>query len=77
MSQIHIPPETILYLNLTFSSGCFYLLGMWYKRSEAQKRFTFFFASTSLAGAFGGLLASAIGKSELILSVVRILITHC
>ena len=38
---------------------------MWYKRSEAQKRFTFFFASTSLAGAFGGLLASAIGKSEL------------
>lgn len=44
--------------------GCFYLLGMWYKRNEAQKRFTFFFCSTSLAGAFGGLLASAIGKSE-------------
>lgn len=44
--------------------GCFYLLGMWYKRGEAQKRFTFFFCSTSLAGAFGGLLASAIGKSE-------------
>lgn len=55
----------VLNVNLTFSSGCFYLLGMWYKRSEAQKRFTFFFASTSLAGAFGGLLASAIGKSEL------------
>lgn len=64
VSQIHLPPEIVLYLNLTFSSGCFYLLGMWYKRSEAQKRFTFFFASTSLAGAFGGLLASAIGKSE-------------
>ncbi|CAN8096810.1 unnamed protein product [Discula destructiva] len=44
--------------------GCFYLLGMWYKRSEAQKRFTFFFCSTSLAGAFGGLLASAIGKMD-------------
>lgn len=44
--------------------GCFYLLSMWYKRSEAQKRFTFFFCSTSLAGAFGGLLASAIGKSK-------------
>lgn len=47
---------------------------MWYKRSEAQKRFTFFFASTSLAGAFGGLLASAIGKSEsnqFIMSVLR------
>jgi len=35
---------------------------MWYKRKEAQKRYTFFFASTTLAGAFGGLLASAIGK---------------
>jgi MFS family permease len=36
----------------------------WYKRSEAQKRFTFFFGSTSLAGAFGGLLAYAISKLE-------------
>lgn len=41
--------------------GCFYLLSMWYKRTEAQKRFSFFFSSTTLAGAFGGLLASAIG----------------
>ena len=32
----------------------------WYKRNEAQKRFTFFFCSTSLAGAFGGLLAYSI-----------------
>ena len=37
-------------------------MGMWYKRSEAQKRFTFFFSSTALAGAFGGLLASGLGK---------------
>lgn len=43
--------------------GCFYLLSMWYKRAEAQKRYSLFFSSTSLAGAFGGLLASAIGKS--------------
>jgi len=43
--------------------GCFYLISMWYKRDEAQKRYTLFFSSTSLAGAFGGLLASAIGKS--------------
>lgn len=34
---------------------------MWYKRSEAQKRFSFFFSSTSLAGAFGGLLAYGLG----------------
>ncbi|KXJ97459.1 major facilitator superfamily domain-containing protein [Microdochium bolleyi] len=44
--------------------GCFYLLSMWYKREEAQKRYSLFFASTSLAGAFGGLLASAIGKMD-------------
>ncbi|PNS14078.1 hypothetical protein CAC42_6591 [Sphaceloma murrayae] len=44
--------------------GCFYLIGMWYKRSEAQKRYSFFFSSTTLAGAFGGLLAAAIGKME-------------
>lgn len=42
--------------------GCFYLIGMWFKRSEAQRRYSFFFSSTTLAGAFGGLLASAIGK---------------
>jgi MFS family permease len=42
--------------------GSFYLIGMWYKRYEAQKRYSFFFASTTLAGAFGGLLASVIGK---------------
>ncbi|PUU75817.1 major facilitator superfamily domain-containing protein [Tuber borchii] len=44
--------------------GCFYLIAMWYKREEAQKRCTFFFSSTTLAGAFGGLLASAIGKMD-------------
>jgi len=42
--------------------GCFYVLGMWYKRTEAQRRYSFFFSSTTLAGAFGGLLAAAIGK---------------
>nr|AAX07640.1 transporter-like protein [Pyricularia grisea] len=40
----------------------FYLIGMWYKRSEAQKRYSFFFSSTTLAGAFGGLIAAGIGK---------------
>jgi MFS family permease len=44
--------------------GCFYLIGMWYRRHEAQRRFSFFFSSTTLAGAFGGLLASAIGKMD-------------
>ncbi|PNY26791.1 transporter [Tolypocladium capitatum] len=42
--------------------GAFYLIGMWYRRHEAQKRYSFFFNSTTLAGAFGGLLAAAIGK---------------
>ncbi|KAK4151759.1 major facilitator superfamily domain-containing protein [Chaetomidium leptoderma] len=44
--------------------GCFYLIGAWYRRHEAQKRFSLFFSSTSLAGAFGGLLASAIGQMD-------------
>ncbi|KIN03217.1 hypothetical protein OIDMADRAFT_40820 [Oidiodendron maius Zn] len=42
--------------------GSFYMMAMWYKRWESQKRFTLFFGSTTLAGAFGGLLAAAIGK---------------
>jgi MFS family permease len=46
--------------------GCFYLIGMWYKRSEAQRRYSFFFSSTTFAGAFGGLLAAAIGKMNLL-----------
>lgn len=37
---------------------------MFYKRLEAQKRFSFFFNAASLAGAFGGLLASAIGNMD-------------
>src|ERR1700753_3151095 len=37
---------------------------MWYRREEAQRRFSFFFSSTTLAGAFGGLLAAAIGKMD-------------
>lgn len=45
---------------MSLNSKGFYLIGMWYKRSEAQKRFTFFFSSTSLAGAFSGLLAAAL-----------------
>ncbi len=44
--------------------ACFYIIGAWYRRYEAQKRFSLFFSSTSLAGAFGGLLASAIGKMD-------------
>lgn len=42
--------------------GAFYLIGMWYRRHEAQRRYSFFFNSTTLAGAFGGLLAAVIGK---------------
>lgn len=44
--------------------GAFYLIGMWYRRHEAQRRYSFFFNSTTLAGAFGGLIAAGIGKME-------------
>ena len=36
----------------------------WYKRSEAQKRFSFFIAATTLGGAFAGLLAYAIADLD-------------
>jgi hypothetical protein len=48
--------RAVAYINPTVS--------MWYRREESQKRFSFFFISTALAGAFGGLLASAIGKMD-------------
>jgi MFS family permease len=44
--------------------GSFYLISFWYKRSEAQKRFTVYWSSVIFAGAFGGLLASAIAKMD-------------
>ncbi|KAL9111066.1 MAG: hypothetical protein Q9227_004499 [Pyrenula ochraceoflavens] len=53
-----------LFLGITQAgsfSNCFYLISMWYKREEAQRRFTLFYSSVNLAAAFGGLLASAIG----------------
>lgn len=40
--------------------GCFYLLSMWYRREEAQRRYSFFFSSTCLAGGFSGLIAAGI-----------------
>ncbi|KAI0807684.1 MFS general substrate transporter [Fomes fomentarius] len=42
----------------------YYILAMWYKRAEAQKRYSFIFSGSALAGAFGGLLASAIGQMD-------------
>ena len=40
--------------------GIVYVSSMYYKRHEYQKRISFFFCSTVVAGAFGGLLAYAI-----------------
>ena len=37
---------------------------MWYKRDESQRRFSIFFQSVTLAGAFGGLLASGIQNMD-------------
>lgn len=42
--------------------GIIYVTSMYYKRHEFQKRMSFFFCSTVVAGAFGGLLAYAIAK---------------
>ncbi|KAM0250027.1 hypothetical protein ACHAQJ_008796 [Trichoderma viride] len=42
--------------------GIIYVSSLYYKRHEYQKRMSFFFCSTVVAGAFGGLLAYAISK---------------
>lgn len=42
--------------------GIVYVSSMYYKRHEYQKRMSFFFCSTVVAGAFGGLLAFAIAN---------------
>jgi sugar phosphate permease len=42
--------------------GIIYVTSMYYKRHEYQKRMSFFFCSTVVAGAFGGLLAFAIAR---------------
>ena len=42
----------------------FYLISFWYKREEAQRRFTVYWCSILIASAFGGLLASAISKMQ-------------
>jgi len=39
-------------------------MSMWYKRAEAQRRFSFFVSAATFAGAFGGLLATAIGNMD-------------
>lgn len=44
--------------------GCYYIIAMWYRRVESQKRFAYAFSAASLAAAFGGLLATAIGKMD-------------
>lgn len=49
--------DTALYLDNLDLHGV-----RWYRRDEAQKRFTFLFSGVTVAGAFGGLLASAIGN---------------
>lgn len=39
-------------------------MSMWYKRTEALRRYTFFFCVSAIAGVLGGLLSTAIGKMD-------------
>lgn len=43
-----------------FVPGCVYLISMYYRRYELQRRLSIFFSAGIIAGAFGGLLAYAI-----------------
>ncbi|RDW59879.1 hypothetical protein BP6252_12966 [Coleophoma cylindrospora] len=47
-----------------FFPGAVYLISMYYKRFELQKRLVLFFSSSLVAGAFGGLLAFALAKMQ-------------
>ncbi|KAI9813844.1 MAG: hypothetical protein M1827_003634 [Pycnora praestabilis] len=47
-----------------FFPGSIYLISMYYKRHEFQRRYTVFFTSGLVAGAFGGLLAFALAKMK-------------
>lgn len=49
---------------LAIFPGCAYLLGSWYTRKEAQKRFSFYLSMVNLSTGFGGLIAAAIGKID-------------
>lgn len=40
------------------------MISFWYKREEAQRRFTIYWCSVLVASAFGGLLASAIANMD-------------
>ncbi|KIX07389.1 uncharacterized protein Z518_02042 [Rhinocladiella mackenziei CBS 650.93] len=47
-----------------FFPAATYLLTIWYKRYEVQRRMAVFYAAASLSGAFSGLLAFAIEKMD-------------
>ena len=49
LNELEMPTDCIV--------GATYLIGMYYKRFELQKRLVFFFSSSILAGAFGGVRA--------------------
>jgi MFS family permease len=48
---------------LTLLPG-FYLISFWYGPKEIQKRFTVYWSSVILAGAFGSLLATGISQTD-------------
>ncbi|EEQ30994.1 conserved hypothetical protein [Microsporum canis CBS 113480] len=45
-----------------FFPGCVYLISMYYRRHELQKRVNFFFSASIIAGAFSGVDANGVGK---------------
>ncbi|KAK4549097.1 hypothetical protein LTR36_007553 [Oleoguttula mirabilis] len=49
---------------MRFLLGCMYLISMYYKRYELQRRFSVFFTGSILAGSFSGLLAYAISHMD-------------
>lgn len=51
------PRQDLWHARINLNLGCLYLISMYYRRYEFQKRFTLFFCSTVISGAFGGVSA--------------------
>lgn len=64
LRRLRLPRDLLTLSQAGFFPAATYLLTIWYKKYEYQRRLAVFYASASMAGAFSGLLAFAIEKMD-------------
>jgi MFS family permease len=68
VTEACLPPQRFIYHTNNEQAGFFpaatFLLTLWYRRFELQRRMAVFYIAASLAGAFSGLLAFGIQKLD-------------